>query len=174
MENNRARNKTPDRLRDRSKTLDKLYDPMRQSSRNEVIEVDLGKIWLMRKLQKHTLKDVAAFLDISKSVVDQKFTGSMGFTEREVGLLEELYVLEQGELYNINTRSKEPMEVNYQRLDELREEYGYSYKELGGHIGVGSNGMKLKCQGVSPVRDYELEVFEDLFFLDEGELIKGE
>lgn len=65
-------------------------------------------------------------------------------------------------------------EVDYDKLKEKLKEFGLKYKDLAEVLEVTPMTISKKIQKNSRFKNVEIELLEDLFFLDEGELIKGE
>ena len=64
--------------------------------------------------------------------------------------------------------------VDVERLKALIKEYGYTNREIAHHINATDNVIWRKLNRRSRWTMDELEVMEDLFFLDEGELLLGQ
>lgn len=62
--------------------------------------------------------------------------------------------------------------VDNDRILDLLQEFDYSRKELAEIVGISYTGLNQKLIETNPWRVTELEKVEDLFFLEEGDLIK--
>ncbi|MCC5894859.1 MAG: helix-turn-helix transcriptional regulator [Alkalibacterium sp.] len=64
--------------------------------------------------------------------------------------------------------------ANLAKLKQKKEERGYTLKELGEVLNVSEHSFSRKMEGYIRFTKDEIRELEDLFFLEEGELIKGE
>lgn len=69
-------------------------------------------------------------------------------------------------------RSLERGTVDNDRILKLMTEFDYSRKELAEVVGISYTGLNQKLIETNKWKATELEIVEDLFFLDEGELLK--
>ena len=66
------------------------------------------------------------------------------------------------------------VKADLKKINNLAEEYGYSRKELSAVLDMKHNTFNQKMVGIIGFRESELESLEDLFFLDDGELLEKE
>lgn len=65
------------------------------------------------------------------------------------------------------------VKADLDKLRKLVDEHGYSRKDLSRVLNIRQNTLNQKMVGIIPFRILEIEELEDLFFLNEGELLKG-
>ncbi len=64
--------------------------------------------------------------------------------------------------------------VNVEKIKHYADEYGYTYTDLAEILNLSYPNVKNRMARRNRFTRDEVELLEDLFFLDEGELIKGE
>ena len=62
--------------------------------------------------------------------------------------------------------------VNVEKIKHCLDEYGYTYTDLAEILELSYQGVKNRMAERTRFTRDEIELLEDLFFLDEGELIK--
>lgn len=77
------------------------------------------------------------------------------------------------EAKTIRTKLK-PIKVDLEFLRKKIKEYNYKYEELAQLMEVHTSTVSNKMNGVKRFTNNDIEFFEDLFFLEKGELILKE
>jgi len=72
------------------------------------------------------------------------------------------------------TRSYDYHQVDYEKIKSNMKEFGLKHRDLAEVLDVATITLSKKMQQISRFKNTEIELLEDLFFLDEGELIKEE
>lgn len=142
--------------------------------------VDIQKIRDLLDEKEVTRKELASLLGVSVITITAKLTDRSGISNRDVEKLANLFSVEPedlikkeniGEVFAVERRP-DISKVDVELLKEKITEFDYLLKDVAEVIGLAPTDFYARLGKRVRFRHQELEELEDLFFLEEGELLK--